>query len=160
MVDIAVREYEDGDRPWVAALLREHWGDTRCVSRGRVYEADRLPGYVATAEGERVGLLTYWIDGSACEITTLNSLRSGCGIGTALIEAVSKTARTDRCTRLWLITTNDNWPAMRFYLKRGFHFVAVHRGAMVESRLLKPGIPETGIDGIPITDEIEMAVDL
>ena len=33
--------------------------------------------------------------------------------------------------------------------------VAVHPNAMEESRRLKPEIPPTGNDGIPIRDEIE-----
>jgi hypothetical protein len=34
--------------------------------------------------------------------------------------------------------------------------VAIHRNAIAESRKLKPEIPAIGIDGIPITDEVEM----
>ena len=34
--------------------------------------------------------------------------------------------------------------------------VAVHRNAIEESRKLKPEIPLTGIDGLPIRDEIEL----
>jgi hypothetical protein len=60
------------------------------------------------------------------------------------------------CTRLWLITTNDNLHALRFYQKRGFMLVAVHRNAVEQSRKLKPEIPLYGKDGIPIRDEIEL----
>jgi hypothetical protein len=45
---------------------------------------------------------------------------------------------------------------MRFYQRRGFAFVAVHRNAIAESRRLKPAIPAVGHFSIPITDEIEM----
>jgi hypothetical protein len=38
----------------------------------------------------------------------------------------------------------------------GFTLAAVHKGALNESRKLKPEIPLFGIDGIPITDEIEL----
>ncbi len=55
-----------------------------------------------------------------------------------------------------MITTNDNTPAIRFYQKRGFSLVAVHRNAIAESRKLKPEIPLAGVDGIPIRDEIEL----
>jgi hypothetical protein len=33
---------------------------------------------------------------------------------------------------------------------------ALHRNAVAESRRLKPEIPETGADGIPIRDELEL----
>ncbi|HEX7715028.1 MAG TPA: GNAT family N-acetyltransferase, partial [Bacillota bacterium] len=62
------------------------------------------------------------------------------------------------CQRLWLITTNDNLAAIRFYQLRGFVLVALHRDAIAQSRKLKPEIPLRGIDGIPIRDEIELEV--
>jgi RimJ/RimL family protein N-acetyltransferase len=74
----------------------------------------------------------------------------------ALIEAVKNTARAAKCKRLWLITTNDNLNALRFYQKRGFVLVAVHRNALEISRQLKPEIPLFGADGIPLRDEIEL----
>ena len=105
--------------------------------------------------GRHVGLLTYSALGDACEIVTINALLRGMGIGTALIQAL-KAALSWRCRRLWLITTNDNLAAMRFYQKRGFRLVAVHRNALDEARKLKPEIPLTGLDGIPLHDEIEL----
>ena len=41
--------------------------------------------------------------------------------------------------------------ALRFYQKRGFMLVAVHRNALELSRKLKPEIPLIGNDGIPLT---------
>ena len=49
---------------------------------------------------------------------------------------------------------------MRFYQKRGFVLVAVHRNALAESRRLKPEIPLIGIDDIPLRDEIELEMEL
>ena len=48
--------------------------------------------------------------------------------------------------------------ALGFYQKRGFRLVAVHPGAVNESRKLKPEIPLIGNDGIPIRDEIELEI--
>jgi ribosomal protein S18 acetylase RimI-like enzyme len=130
------------------------------VSRGRVYEADRLPGFVACTGTVRLGLLTYHIENGECEVVTLDSLRMREGIGSTLMEAVMDLARSEKCRRIWLITTNDNTPAIRFYLKLGFTPAAIHRNAIKESRKLKPEIPETGFDGIPIRDEIEMELSI
>jgi len=91
-----------------------------------------------------------------CEIVTLDSVTECRGIGTSLIVAVRKVAFRAGCKRVWLITTNDNVKTIRFYQRRGFVLVAVHRNAIDESRKLKPEIPRFGIDGIPIRDEIEM----
>jgi RimJ/RimL family protein N-acetyltransferase len=87
---------------------------------------------------------------------SLHSVEQGSGVGSALIEAVKKAAIAARCKRMWLITTNDNTAAMRFYQKRGFVLVAVHRNALERSRKLKPEIPLVGMDGIPLRDEIEL----
>src|SRR5581483_12505812 len=131
-------------------------GSNIIVSRGTFYTADALPGFVAIEQGERVCLITYHIQGNECEIISLDSTRPGQGIGTALIEAVRQEAQRTGCRRLWLITTNDNLNALRFYQRRGFVLVAVHRNAIELSRKLKPQIPLIGEHGIPIRDEIEL----
>ena len=133
-----------------------HWVSVKVVSRGRLHDADQLPGFIALMDGERVGLATYRIHSDECEIVTLNSLREGIGIGTALIEAVRSVAISNKCRRVWLITTNDNLQALRFYQRRGFSIVAVHRNALEQSRKLKPEIPLIGLDGIPLRDELEL----
>ena len=54
------------------------------------------------------------------------------------------------------MTTNDNTAALGFYQRRGLQQRAVHRDAVEEARRLKPSIPETGLRGVPIQDEIEL----
>jgi ribosomal protein S18 acetylase RimI-like enzyme len=147
----------DGDK--VEQFITEHWGSNIVVSRGVIHRSDKLPGFVAVDEqGAWIGLITYHIQGDACEIVTLDSLRPDRGIGTALIEAVKAAARQAGCKRVWLITTNDNLHALKFYQKRGFTLVALHSNAIEQSRKLKPQIPLIGNDGIPIRDEIELAL--
>ncbi|MFC1949539.1 GNAT family N-acetyltransferase [Chloroflexota bacterium] len=151
-----IRPTNKDDRAWVASFLKEHWGSTRMVTRGKVFDADRLPGFAAVQDDKPVGLVTYHIDGGECELTSLNSLAGGVGVGSALVDAVREAAVEAGCRRLWLIMTNDNTPALRFWQKRGFALVAVYPDALEQSRRLKPEIPLTGIDGIPIRDEIEL----
>ena len=155
-----VRPLNESDRDWVVSFLKKHWGSTRMVSRGKVFQADELPGFAAVQDNKPVGLLTYRIEGDQCEITTLNSLAEKEGIGTALIDAVRDIATTANCKRLWLITTNDNTAALHFYQKRGFILAALYPNALEKSRKLKPEIPLTGIDGIPLRDEIELELTL
>ena len=145
-------------REWARGLIRDRWGASEIVTRGRIHDATRLPGFVAVVQGEPAGLATYRIHEKECEMVSLDSLMEGLGIGTALVGAVARKAGKGGCHRLWLITTNDNLDAIRFYQKRGFHLVAVHRNALEETRRLKPGLPETGIDGIPLRDEIELEI--
>ncbi len=126
------------------------------MSHGVIYHPHLLPGFVALRDGEKVGLVTYTIEGNSCEIVTINSAQSSSGVGTLLIEAVKQMGRQVGCMRVWLITTNDNLNALRFYQKRGFMLVALHKNALEASRKLKPEIPVIGDDGIPLRDELEL----
>lgn len=130
------------------------------VVNGRAYSTGELDGFAAIEENTWLGLVTFIVEGNSCEIVSLDSLREGLGIGTALIKAVEKEARRLGCTRLLITTTNDNTHALRFYQKYGFELTALRRGAVDESRKLKAGIPLTGDDGIPIRDELELELRL
>ena len=152
----SVRELRGDDHDWVVGMLTERWGSARIVTRGRLHHADKLPGFVVEREGKLVGLVTYRIDGTECEIITLDSSVERQGVGSRLLSRVREAAVCAGCDRLWLITTNDNIPAQLFYQKRGFHLVVVHKNAINQARKLKPEIPDVGQNGIPIRDEIEL----
>jgi N-acetylglutamate synthase-like GNAT family acetyltransferase len=160
MNDFTVRPSTKEDKTWVTDLLTEWWASPTVVSRGKIHHADNLPGFIAERDNKPAGLLTYSIDGENCEIVTMNSLVENIGIGSALVDTVKQAARRTGCKRLWLITTNDNTAAMRFYQKRGFILAAIHCNSIEQSRRLKPEIPITGNDGIPIRDEIEFELSL
>ncbi len=148
------------NRQEINDLISDHWSSHMIITRGRVHDASALPGYIALLGEEIVGLITYNVEADQCEIVSLNSSIQGVGIGTALLKAVEMHAIEQNCSRLWLITTNDNQPTQHFYYKRGYKIVAIHHDAIKESRKLKPEIPLLGVDGIPIRDEIELALDL
>jgi len=144
------------EREWVRDIITRRWGGDFVVTRGRkVYPAEIEGLYAVDSAGNKVGLLTYEVIGDQCEIVTLDALEKLRGIGTALIEKVRQMAIKRGCTRLWLIMTNDNLEAIRFYQRRGFTFAAVHVNALAASRRLKPSIPEIGLFEIPLHDEIE-----
>lgn len=151
-----VRALTREDRAWVQRVLRQYWATTVQVSRGRVFHADELPGFAAWRGDEPIGLITYNIEGEDCEIVTHNSLAGHGGIGSCLLAEVRGVARERGCKRLWLVTTNDNTPALRFYQRRDFDMVALHRGAVTEARKLKTEIPDVGMAGVPIRHEIEL----
>jgi ribosomal protein S18 acetylase RimI-like enzyme len=160
MPEFTLRPLTPSDRDWVACRIAESWGAEIVVAHSKIYRPVELPGFAAESEGKVIGLLTFHIEGAACEIVTLDSWRKGAGIGSALIEAVKQVARQAGCHRLWLVTTNDNTQALRFYQKRGFVISAIHINALEKARRLKPEIPLIGEDGIPIRDEIELDTDL
>jgi ribosomal protein S18 acetylase RimI-like enzyme len=77
------------------------------------------------------------------------------GIGSALVMALVD--RVGPGGRIWVVTTNDNVDALRFYQRRGFRLRAVRPGAVDEARrTLKPEIPAAGRYGIPLRDEVEL----
>lgn len=154
-MNFTIRPAENTDRPWMLEVVRG-WGADFIVSRGRKIFAAELPAFLAEdVDGEKLGLLTYEIIGDQCEIITLDAFTKFSGVGTALIQSAIDTARSAGCRRVWLITTNDNLDAIRFYQRRGFTIAAVHVNAIAPSRTLKPSIPLIGNYGIPIRDEIE-----
>ncbi len=152
---VIIRPTTTADRAWIQPALRAQWGSTSVIARGVVHQADELPGLVAEVDGQPAGLLTYDVAHGALEVVTLQAMLPRRGVGTALLAAAREVGRAVGCRRVWLITTNDNLLAQRFYERRGMRRVAVHVGAVNEARKLKPEIPLLGIGGCPIEDEIE-----
>lgn len=150
-----VRRVENRDRAWIRQTIADAWGTPRVVSRGRVTEdASLLDGFVAEVDGRPAGLAMTHRDGDRLEVVALIASEKLQGVGTALLQAVEGEAAQLGC-RAWLITMNDNLDAIRFYQRRGWDWVAFHRDAAVETRRLKPELPEIGDYGIPLRHELE-----
>jgi ribosomal protein S18 acetylase RimI-like enzyme len=155
---MSLRPLADDDRPWLRRMLRDGWGGESMVGHGERFFPAEHDGFVAD---DRAGVVTFRIVDGACEITMIESYDPGRGVGSALVEAVVGEARAAGCSRVWLVTTNDNGHARRWYLARGFVVTDVRPGAVDEARwTLKPSIPERDAGGVRISDEIEMSLDL
>jgi ribosomal protein S18 acetylase RimI-like enzyme len=138
-------------------ILAKEFGGPLIVTNGRLMDAATHPGFVWVEDGRVAGLITYRLEGEDCEVSALVSYGENRGVGSALLERVREVASAEGCRRLFLITTNDNARAIGFYQKRGMELVAVRLGEMERSRILKPQIPLTGIDDIPLLHELEFA---
>ena len=158
--DFQVRATQASDRKWVEAFIKSHWGSEIVVAKGRIIRPAELDGFAALKGRVPIGLLTFRIEGPYCEIVTIDSTAQGMGIGTMLIDAVKDEAKVKGCTKLWLITTNDNLNALGFYQRRGFRLVALYPNALEASRKLKPQISLKATNGIPIRDELELELEL
>jgi len=156
MNEISIRPTTEDDRNFIRQFITRHWFGEAIVAHGAIFYPAELPGFLALDGDLVAGLITYQLQDTRCEIITLNSLLSGQGIGTRLIEAVKNQALQASCHCLSVTTTNDNTPALRFYQQQGFELAAIHRGVVERSRSIKPSIPQLGCDGIPIRDEIEL----
>jgi GNAT superfamily N-acetyltransferase len=157
---VEIRARQPSDIPAVAAFLDRH-GSTRVARLGRLEQALDHPALLAVDNGRVAGVLTYILGTPSAEILTLHADRQWGGVGTALTGAVERIAVDAGCRRLFLITTNDNVDALRFYQRRGFRLAELHPGAVDRSRgTLKPEIPHVGSYGIPLRDELVLDKDL
>ena len=153
---VEVRPVEERDRGWLREAVAGAWASDRMVTRGRLIEpVSACPGFVAELDRRPAGLVLFAEREDGLEVVGLLALERGAGVGSALLGALEREAAR-RGTRAWLVTTNDNTRALRFYQRRGWELVALHRDAVTEARRLKPEIPETGDDGIPIRHELEL----
>lgn len=157
---IGLRKLTVTDVEWVAQLWEERWGGALIIAHGQRFTPEMVEGIIANVDGKPAGLVTYFFQQESCEVVSLDSLIEHQGIGSLLLAAAVKQARERVCRRLFLVTTNDNLSALRFYQKQGLHLCALRPGAVDVARALKPSIPLLGEEGIPIHDELELEFDL
>jgi GNAT superfamily N-acetyltransferase len=153
-----LHELNEKYRNAVNQKLMEEWHCPPSVSKGKIIDTTILPGLLIIEDDKIKGIITYHFENNECEIVTLNSFEENKGIGTILVNGVLDIARNANCKRLWLITTNDDTNAIRFYQKKGFDLKAIYINSMEISRKLKPSIPLIGMDNIPIMHELEFEI--
>lgn len=159
-MDYMIEEITDENRQHVNEILKREWEATDIIVRGKIIDGTKLDGFLAVRENIIIGLITYMIENNECEIVSLNSFEENKGIATRLINTVKELAINEHCTRLKLITTNDNIRAIEFYQKRGFVLSNIYINAIENARKLKPAIPLYANNGLPIRDEIEFEMKL
>ena len=135
-------------RCWAAACRRAEvscWTCSRCPGSWRwSARSASYAGYrhLSAPRGE-------------CELVAIAAMEKRAGVGTALLEALKREAGP-AAARIWVITTNDNLEALRFYQRRGFALCAVYPRAVDDARQrLKPRISASGAFGIPLRDELD-----
>lgn len=126
----------------------------------REYLPADVEGLVWREAGAVLGLVTWCVDGEQAEIVSLDALEPGRRIGGRLMEAAEAELRRRGVRTLLVVTTNDNSRALSFYVRRGYRLVRLHMDAMDRVRALKPGVPLTGNDGIPLRDMWELRKEL
>lgn len=141
----------------VTSFFIKHWGSTEMVISTGVFKCDELDGFAYIDEKQEIiGLVTYDIRKDECEIISLDSIQEGKGIGNRLMKEVENLAAQKGCTKITLITTNDNINALKFYQKRGYRLIKVFPNAVGKARKVKKSIPLIGYNGIPLTDELKL----
>lgn len=87
MTPYTLRPTAPTDRPLVQRLLTESWGAPRvyALAPDTMIDASELPGWIAEHDGEILGLLTYLPSDDLVDVITINTYRSGTGVGAALL---------------------------------------------------------------------------
>jgi len=161
MAEVEILPADAVPSPELYAFLRAAWGTDVVVAHGERIAPAKLPGLVVLSAGRIVGHVSFRIVGNVCEVTSIAADPPRTGIGSRLMDEVIGEARGSGCRSVWLTTTNDNLDALRFYQRRGFRLVALRSGAVdVARRQLKPEIPELGLYGIAMRDELDLALTL
>ena len=142
------------------AFLEDRWGTAEMIIRGEVIDLSKALGFMAVEGEKTVGLVTYYINDNVCEITSLDSILEGRGIGSELVKMAVDFAKENGCSKVVVETTNDNIKALRFYQKRGFDMVRLRHNSMDVTRRIRPGIPQKGKEGIPLRHNIEFEMHL
>jgi ribosomal protein S18 acetylase RimI-like enzyme len=147
-----------------AAFIDEHWRrlwGLPVFTLDREYQPTDVEGLVYRDDGGVAGGLVTWdADGDRAEIVTLDAFEQGRHVGGRLLDGAEEELRRRGVKLVTIMTTNDNLRAIAFYVRRGYRIVAVHLDAMERVRQLKPGVPQTGQDGLPLRDVIELAKEL
>ena len=132
-------------------------------------------GLVANLEGHSVGLIT-WAQpaeghgaGERLPEMARAEIRAvavpgharGRGVGRALFEAAHAALTGIGVRSTWLVTTNDNAPAIHLYESLGYRLIETRLGAIDElRRTVRPSIPLIGHGGVEMHDELAYAKDL
>lgn len=152
---IKIRPINNSDKAWIKDVMTKAWG-SEIVIASKTFDTLVLPGFVAEIDGQIGAVIVYNIARSRFEVVSINSTIQGKGLGSTLIEKCKEIAKEKGLKSVWLVTSNDNIDALKFYQKRGFRITKVYPGAIDEARKIKPNIPEIGDYGIPLKDALEL----
>jgi N-acetylglutamate synthase-like GNAT family acetyltransferase len=155
MIKIRLKTRHDNQR--ISTYLKNNWGSEFIISKGKKYYCDDVQGLIAEGDYSISGICLFAVKNEELEIVMIESFVEKSGVGSQLMKELESIAKEQELKRIWLVTTNDNINALRFYFKNGFTFVNIARDVIAEYRKIKPEIPLlNGENGIPIMDEIEL----
>ena len=103
-----VRAASAADLGSVEDTARALLGDPFQAHRRRQFHVTDAEVLVAERDGEPVGFLSWEVDGDWCEVLAIACTARRSGAGTALMAAVATAAVERGCTRVRVVTTDDN----------------------------------------------------
>jgi N-acetylglutamate synthase-like GNAT family acetyltransferase len=151
-----IRKTTNDDINKLEEIVKNSWGSSIIVTKRKQHHVKDLLGYVVEEKDKIIAYGLYEIRKRQCEIIVLEAIDRGKGYGRIILDKIVDHAKKDNCKKIWLITTNDNISALKYWQKAGFCISNIKPGEMVNYRTIKPEIPLIGEYGIKIMDEIEM----
>jgi len=147
---------EPVDQEYIRKHWESHWG-LPVVSTRRTYGPEDVHGLVYRDEwGESQGLITWHIEGDRAEMVTVDAYQQGRHIGGRLLHAAEAELQKRGVRHIMIVTTNDNLRALGFYVRHGYRLTKIDLDGMDRVRRVKPNIPRTGHDGLPLRDMLEL----
>jgi len=157
---LGIRRAAEGDSARIAELSLYFWDETVVHCFDCQYDVVVCPAFVACDGDEVVGLASYAVEEGwdAVVLVALNVLPAyqGRGGGRALIDAVRGEAARLGLTKLLVVTSNDDLPALALYQRYGFRIREVIPGRIAQEH----GGELPGFFGIPVRDEIRLAYEM
>lgn len=162
---LSIRRALPADYARIEELSLHFWDETIVDCFDRQYDVMVCPAFVACDGEDVVGAAIFAVEEAwnAIVLVMLNVLPEfqGRGAGRSLLDAVRKAAMQRSLDRVLVVTTNDDLPALALYQRYGFRMteivverVAQDHGAEIDGHAL------TGFAGIPVRDEIRLALQL
>jgi ribosomal protein S18 acetylase RimI-like enzyme len=112
---VEIKAIDDTNKPMVRQLFIDNWNSDIIVTKGQIHKFEELEGFIAISNNDIVGFLTFKQKNQSVELISLDSFKEKKGIGTQLLNRLVEYVKNKSVNRLWLITTNDNLNALKFY---------------------------------------------
>lgn len=152
--NLSVREASPSDYEKIGQLAEYFWGKSQINRFDKEYDILNLPAYVVSANDHVSGVLSYALEPESIVIATLDVLPGyqGLGAGRMLLDSVKGKASEENTAEILVSTSNDDLPAIYFYLKNGFQIYEVTPNRIAENL----GGLHVGFAGIPSQDELRL----
>jgi ribosomal protein S18 acetylase RimI-like enzyme len=152
--EVVVRDAQAHDRPAIEEICDRVWGETELDCFGRTFDVLDCDNIVAEVDGEFAGMIALAIDRGELAVVMLSVYpeHQGAGVGAMLVDAAAARAAERKLPLVKVATTNDDIPALYFYLRHGFVIYEIEAGGVADHH----GAVLPGFAGIPVRDEIRL----
>ena len=144
----------DEERQTIQKFVKRFWGEDEQLTFDRKFIVTELPAYVAKADDNIIGFISFAEKDDAMIIVALGILPKyqNAGVGRGLTRKIEQESKKLKKRKLMVSTSNDDLPALAFYQSNGFQIYEVKPNILIE----KHGMILKGIGDLPIRDELRL----